>query len=219
MEVRNPPNASMSEKLVYSPLARGLHWLTVLFVAVLIPVGLYMTWRGDATQFDATTNALYSAHKLFGFVLLCLVAIRLVYRLTHGAPPDEPTLEWWQKAGAHLTHWGLYGLLFAVPLLGWLGVTHYGALGTLGGLKLPAIPGQHVLYDATSSVASLLGFKPPPATADGPAKAELVFALHFWAAMLMLLALGAHIGAAIYHHFIRRDGVLRRMLPGLKQRS
>jgi len=219
MEAQKRPHAPVGEDLVYSPLARTLHWLTVIFVAILIPVGLYMVQRGVTTNFDATTNTLYSAHKLAGFVLLWLVVIRLIYRFAHGAPPDEPTLEWWQKAGAHLTHWGLYGLLLAVPLLGWLGVTLFGALGTVGGFKLPGIPGQDALYQMASGVASLIGFTVPAGTAEAGAKAKLVFALHFWGAMLMLLAIGAHVGAAIFHHFIRGDGVLRRMLPGLKPRE
>lgn len=195
MEAKRQPTGVDEQDLVYSPVARLLHWLTVAFVAIMIPVGLYMVQRGAATNFDATTNTLYSGHKLAGFVLLWLVVLRLIYRLTKGAPPDEPTLEWWQKAGAHLTHWGLYGLLLAVPLLGWYGISLYGARGTLFGITLPAIAAQ-----------------------DQEA-AELVFTIHFYAAMLMLLAIGAHIGAAIYHHFIRGDGVLRRMLPGLKKRS
>ena len=181
--------------LSYSPLARIFHWLTALFVAVLIPVGLYMVQRGEATKFDATTNLLYSAHKLAGFMVLWFVAARLIYRLVHGAPPDEPSLEWWQKAAAHLTHWGLYALLLATPLLGWYGVSLYGARGTLFGITLPAI------------------------AAENQKAADWYFELHFWAAMLMLLAIGTHVGAAIFHHFIRGDGVLRRMLPGLKQRG
>lgn len=192
---KRSPAVAVTEVLVYSPMARALHWLTVAFVALMIPVGLYMVWRGAATNFDATTNTLYSAHKLAGFLLLWLVVARLGYRLVNGAPPDEPTLEWWQKAGAHLTHWGLYALLLAIPLLGWYGASLYGARGLFFGLSLPAI------------------------AAENPKAAEWVFKLHFWAAMLMLCAIGAHVGAALYHHVIRGDGVLRRMLPGLKPRG
>lgn len=196
MEARRGTVAGAPEAdLVYSPVARALHWLTVAMVAVMIPTGLYMVNRGKVTNFDALTNTLYSAHKLAGFVLLWVVVARLVYRFAHGAPPDEPTLEWWQKAAAHLTHWGLYGLLLAVPLLGWYGVSLYGALGTIGGFSLPAIAKQD------------------------QAAAGLVFQLHFWGAMLMLAAIGAHVAGAFYHHFIRGDGVLRRMLPGLKKRG
>lgn len=218
METERRPGTTIDDP-VYAPLARFFHWLTVLFVAILIPVGLYMVWRGNATNFDATTNTLYSAHKLAGFTLLWIVVLRLLYRFVHGAPPDEPSILWWHKVGSRLNHWGLYVLLLAMPVLGWLGITLFGALGTLGGFRLPPIPGQDALYDLAASLGSLAGFEVPAATAEGGAKAGLVFKLHFWGAMLVLAFAGVHVAAAIYHHFLRGDGVLRRMLPGLKQRG
>lgn len=204
---------------VYSATARAFHWITVVVVLCQIPVGFYMVWRGGATNFDATTNTLYSAHKLVGFCLLWFIVLRLIYRLAHGAPRDEPTLLWFHKAAAHLTHWGLYVLLLVVALLGWLGVTHYGALGTLGGLSLPAVPGSDALYGIAARVGSLLGLAVPPPAAPGGDKATLVFQLHVWGAMLIVAAVVLHFLAAMYHHFIRGDGVLRRMLPGLTKRG
>lgn len=210
---------SADEDLVYSPVARLFHWLTVIFVAIMIPVGLYMVYRGKATNFDALTNTLYSGHKLAGFALLWIVVLRLAYRFSNGAPPDEPTLEWWQKIASHLNHWGLYALLLAMPILGWLGVTLYPALGVFGVFSLPAIPGVETLYGIVSQVGGWVGFAVPPSSAAGGAKAELVFKLHFWGAMALLAVAGVHVAAAIYHHFIRGDGVLRRMLPGLTARG
>lgn len=180
--------------LVYAPMARALHWVTATLVFVMVPLGLYMAWRGDATNFDATTTRLYDLHKLFGMVTLLVVVARLIYRVRKGAPPDEPTLEWWQKAAAHLTHWGLYGLLLAIPMLGWVAVSMYDARSIFGLFSLPALVAKNA--DASS----------------------FVFALHYYAAMLLTAMVVAHIGAGLYHHLIRRDGVLRRMLPGLKPR-
>jgi cytochrome b561 len=193
MEARAKPDAGAD--LVYAPMARALHWLTVVAVAIMIPAGLYMVRRGNATNFDATTNTLYATHKLAGFLVLWLVVARLVYRFTQGAPADEPTLAWWQKAAAHATHWGLYLLLLAVPMFGWLGASLYGARDTIIGVDLPAI--TVVNQDA----------------------AARAFATHYWAAMAMLALIAMHVGAAILHHFILGDGVLRRMLPGLKRRG
>lgn len=181
--------------LVYSPAARHFHWLTVALVAIMIPLGFYMVLRGEATKFDATTGRLYDLHKLIGFTLLWIMVARLVYRLRNGAPPDEPGLAWWQKAAAHLTHWGLYALLIAMPLGGWIGVSLYGARSLFGVVSLPPLTG--VDQDASARI----------------------FMLHKWGAILLVLMLGAHIGAAIFHHFIRKDGVLRRMLPTLARRS
>src|SRR3974390_158501 len=87
---------------VYTPLARRLHWWTVLLLAVQIPMGLYMTYRGGVLKLsDAVTDRLYSSHKLLGLLIFLLVAARLGYRLTHATPADEPTLLWWQKGAAH----------------------------------------------------------------------------------------------------------------------
>jgi cytochrome b561 len=164
---------------VYSAVARHLHWVTAAAVLAMIPAGLAMTYRGN---------------KLLGFLVLWLVAGRLAYRLLKGAPPDEPTLLWWQKAGSHLVHWLLYGLLLIVPLLGWFGISLYPSLTVFGLFNLPAIaaPNQDL--------------------------AGRVLNIHGTLAIAMGLLVCAHIGAALYHHLIRKDGVLRRMLPGLGQR-
>ncbi len=178
---------------IYGAAARHMHWVTAAAVVLMVPAGLAMTYRGDTLNiWDATTNAMYSAHKLFGFLVLWLVAGRLAYRLLKGAPPDEPTLTRWQKAGSHLVHWLLYGLLLVVPLLGWLGVSLYPSLTIFGLFDLPAL------------------------VAPNQTRAETVLDIHGKLAIAMALLACAHIGAALYHHFIRRDGVLRRMLPGLK---
>jgi cytochrome b561 len=178
----------------YSRIARQFHWITAGFVFVMIPVGVYMVRRGEATNFDAMTNTLYSNHKMFGFILLWIIVARLAYRFLKGAPPDEPTLEPWQKTVSHLTHWAIYGLLLFVPLMGWLGISLFDARGTPLGVNIPSIAGQNT--DA----------------------AKTVFVLHKAGAMLLALLVLSHIGAALFHHLIRKDGVLRRMMPGLKRR-
>lgn len=178
---------------VYSPMARRFHWITVAAVFVMVPLGFAMSYRGNTLNiWDGVTDALYSSHKLIGFLLLWLTASRLIYRLVHGAPPDEPTLEWWQKAGSHLLHWALYGLLLIVPLLGWIGVSLFPSL----------------------MVFNLFGL--PPLASPDEVAAKRVLALHGWLAILLALLVCAHIGAALFHHVIRKDGVLRRMLPSVK---
>ena len=125
---------------VYSAAARHMHWATAGAVLVMVPLGLAMTYRGNTLDvWDGLTDALYSTHKTLGFLVLWLVAGRLAYRLLKGAPPDEPTLRWWEKAGSHLLHWLLYGLLLVVPLLGWIGISLYPSLKVFGSFDLPSL--------------------------------------------------------------------------------
>ena len=183
----NPPAPA------YSAAARHMHWATAGAVVIMVPLGLAMTYRGNTLNvWDGLTDALYSSHKLLGFLVLWLVAGRLAYRLLKGAPPDEPTLLWWQKVGSHLLHWLLYGLLLVVPVLGWVGVSLYPSLTVFGLFDLPALAKPN--EDLATSVLTV----------------------HGKLAIVMALLACAHVGAALYHHLIRRDGVLRRMLPGLR---
>lgn len=180
----------MADQNIYHPAARHMHWLTVILIAGLVPVGLYMTYRGNTLDiWDGTTNSLYSAHKLTGFLLLWLVVARLLFRLVRGAPPDEPTLDPLQKKVSHIVHWALYGLLVAVPTAGWLGVSLYPSLGIFGLFNLPGL----VAPDQDMAKRALLA--------------------HKFMAYALVGLICAHIGAALFHHFIRKDGVLRRMLP------
>ncbi len=178
----------------YTCTARHFHWWTVAFVAVLVPIGLYMNYRGNVQGiFDGLTNTLYNTHKLLGFTLLLIIIARLGYRLIRGAPADEPTLEPWQKVVSALNHWGMYLLLLVVPLLGWFGVQLYPALEIFGLFSLPAV------------------------VAPDQATAERVFAIHKVLALVLVAFIALHIAAALYHYLIRRDGVLNRMIPQLPQ--
>lgn len=189
MALADEGSAQAGAAVRYSPAARGLHWTVAAFVAVMIPLGLYMVARGEATNFDALTGSLYSLHKLLGFVLLWLVVLRVLVRLRRGAPPPVATLTPFERLASRLVHGALYVLLLIVPLLGWAGVSAYPALDIFGLFNLPAIlPPDEALANRVLGVHGLL------------------------ALTLGLLAL-AHIAAALYHRFIKRDGVLRRMWP------
>jgi cytochrome b561 len=185
--------ATAPRQTVYDAAARHMHWATAGAIVVMVPLGLAMSYRGNTLNiWDGLTDALYSAHKALGFLVLWLVAGRLAYRLLKGAPPDEPTLTWSEKMASHLLHWLLYGLLIVVPLLGWIGVSLYPSLTLFGLFDLPAL-----------------------ASPDED-MANKVLGLHGKLAIAMALLAAGHVAAALHHHFIRRDGVLRRMLPGLR---
>lgn len=180
----------------YTPAARRFHWWTVALLLIQVPVGLYMTYRGNTLNlWDGLTDALYSSHKALGLLILVLVIARLVYRFTHGAPADEPTITWWQKAAAHVTHWSLYLLLILVPIVGWLGISLYGARSVFGVITIPGLMPQD--QDAATQV----------------------FTLHKYLAYLIVALVGMHVGGALFHYVIRKDGVLARMLPQAGRRE
>lgn len=179
----------------YSRIARSLHWTTVVLLAVQFPVGLYMVYRGNSLNlWDNLTNALYSSHKLVGVTILLIVLWRLVYRMTRGAPADEPTIEPWQRVVSHLNHWGLYVLLIAAPLAGYIGISLFPALNIFGLFSLPAV------------------------TAPDKEAAKSVLDVHRVLVMLLALLVALHVGAALYHYLIRKDNVLGRMIPRLLRR-
>lgn len=190
------PTQSKAVPEIYSAAARHFHWFTVALLAAQIPLGLIMSYRGnDLNIWDNLTNNLYGAHKLIGLLILLVVVARLGYRLTHGVPADEPTLEPWQKIVSHVTHWAIYAMLLIACILGWLGISYYPALDAFG-IKLPAL------------------FVSP-----NEGKAAAVLLAHKLAAFTLILLAGMHVGAALFHYVIRKDGVLNRMLPGLPRRD
>lgn len=185
MSIVDPPH-----RKAYRYTARLLHWITAAAIAVMVPLGLAMTYRGNTLDiWDGITDTLYSTHKLLGFLLLWIVIARLLHRWRHPPPPPEPDMPRWRQAAATITHWLLYALLLAVPLLGWLGVSLFPSVTLFGLFNLPAI------------------------TSPDEARAKAVLAVHGTLALLLAGVALIHLAAALEHHLIRRDGVLRRMWP------
>ena len=178
---------------VYSPTARRLHWLMLFVIAIQLPLGIFMTNYGERTNFAAPTAQMYDSHKLIGMLLLLLVLARLAYRLLHGAPGDEPTLEPWQRIVSHITHWAIYALLLIVPIIGWLAVSAYGPFAPFG-IALPRL------------------------LAENQDLAARLFFAHKVAAIALMGLVAMHVGAALFHYFVRKDGVLNRMWTLLPRR-
>jgi cytochrome b561 len=193
-EAKDMNQTATSRVEIYARTARVLHWLTVLLVAVQLPIGFYMAYRGGTLNvWDGLTNALYSGHKVGGVVILLLVLWRLAYRMSRGAPADEPTLAPMQRLVSHLNHWGLYLLLVAVPVAGYIGISLFPAL-------------------------DIYGFKLPGVVAPDQAAAKSVFEIHRLLALALVALIAMHVAAALFHHLVRKDNVLARMLPSLLRR-
>ena len=187
--------AATGQVELYSRTARFFHWSIVALIVVQAPLGVYMAYRGNTLEiWDALTGGLYTSHKLIGVTILVVVLCRLAYRLTHGTPADEPTIEPWQKIASHLNHWGMYVLLLCVPVAGYIGISLYPALDILGLFSLPGVVEPNREASATA------------------------FLVHRLLGRLLVLLVAIHVAAALFHYFIRKDNVLARMLPSLLRR-
>ncbi|HET6390555.1 cytochrome b [Hyphomicrobium sp.] len=184
----------------YKPIARGLHWWIALLVIIQLPLGLYMTYRGNEMPgvnekgepvkgvWDAVTGNLYSSHKIIGLTILLFVILRLLYRFRQGVPRPDPSVPPALTGASHFVHWTLYVLLIAVPVLGYTAIS-YGDYLEVFGIHLPAI------------------------TVKNEDRAKEIFEWHETGAILLLVFALIHIAAAFYHRFVRKDRVVERMIP------
>jgi len=170
----------------YSLAAKFLHWAVAACVIFLIPSGILMV-NVDLSR--ALTNNLYDLHKSFGVVVLALMAMRVGYRLTLGAPAASGVLTPAQFVVSRIVHFTLYVLLVAMPLLGWAGTSAFPAPVPVFGLfEMPALVGE----DRELS--------------------KLLLWIHGYMGFFLAGVATLHIAAGLYHGIVRRDGVLTRMI-------
>ncbi|HVI91105.1 MAG TPA: cytochrome b/b6 domain-containing protein [Dongiaceae bacterium] len=173
----------------FTAFSRLLHWLMAILVLAMLFIGIGMV--ASLTDY----HWLVSIHKPIGALILVLVVVRLINRLLHPAPALPAGMPGWQRFAAHASHVVLYGLMFALPLVGW---------GMLSAAHTPV-----VLYGSLHL--------PPILPADAALYATLRMA-HTVLALLLFLTFLAHLGAALMHALIFRDGVFESMTSGtLKQ--
>lgn len=171
----------------YAAPARLMHWTTAVLIAVVAVLGLWLAYfRPEEEGFKLR---LYNIHESLGVVVWVLTLARLAYRRLHPPPPlpdDTPALI---RFAAHTTHLGLYALLLALPVVGFLATNAWGfPLKVFGVLPLPAPIGKD------------------------EALAKVLSTLHWSGALVGALLLAGHVGGVIYHTFVRKDALLRRML-------
>jgi cytochrome b561 len=173
----------MKDPTRYTRTAIALHWLLALAIVCTFTLGVYMHELPESADRDQ----LYDWHRSAGVSILALSAFRLLWRLAH-RPPADVAMPAWQTRTAHIVHGLLYALFFAVPLSGWAHTSAGGhAVVMFGVWTLPDFVPVHkglagVLQDVHELCATLLG----------------------------LLVIG-HVGAALKHHWLDRDGLLARM--------
>jgi cytochrome b561 len=171
----------------YGVTARVLHWITAAFILLLVPLGVIIAneWGGSRQ------TLFYDLHRSIGAALIPIIVLRLVYRFAHpplSLPDHIPAME---RFAAEAAHWALYALLLLQPFVGWAATSaHPAAIVVFGSFELPAIlPANRAL-------------------------SQWLFAVHRWIGVVLICLVGAHVAAALNHHFMRKDRVLMRMITG-----
>lgn len=172
---------------IYRPTARLLHWLVALLVIATIPAGTVMVQEGLPRWLQ---DGLFMFHKNVGVVILLLVLFRLAWRAANPPPPLPASVPGWQARIARLNHAGMYLFLVVMALSGYIRVVS-------GGFPLE-------LWDA-------LGV--PRLAPRSDAVANTAKTIHFWARFVLIALIAMHVGAALFHGYVKRDGVLSRMWP------
>lgn len=171
----------------YGTVAKSFHWLLFLMLTFSIIAGNFLaSMPKGAEKMQAA-----GMHKSFGAVLLMLILLRLVWRLINVAPGDPEGTTAIQGMMAKALHWALYVLMFAQPLSGIM------------------------MSQAAGVPVSFFGLFDFPLFLDkDPSLAQFFRDMHGIVWILLVLAVIGHTGAAIYHHFIKKDDVLKRMSIG-----
>lgn len=167
----------------YNAGARALHWIIAALLIVELAIGLFHESLEPAVR-------LIPAHKAIGLTILALSIARLGWRLQWTRPPLPAATRRWEAATARSVHTAFYGLLIAMPLSGWLfsSAGKY-PLSWFGLFDVPKFP---VVKDSLLYSISRNG--------------------HHWLGWLFLALVVLHVAAALRHHLILRDGLIRRMM-------
>lgn len=177
--------ASRPDSRHFNLTARVLHWSMALMILTMLFVGIGMVASLSLRP------TLISLHRPLGIAILLLVIVRLINRLRHRPPPLPADLPAVQVFAAKASHWLLYALIFAIPLVGWAMLSAGGYPVTMfNGLALPAIaPHNATLYAVLRSA-------------------------HTWLALLLFATVLMHLAAALFHAWVRRDEVFASMARG-----
>ena len=179
--------AAFTTRERYGAVAQLLHWATAVLVVIAFvygPGGSEQRVYSTAKDFDR------QLHETLGLAVFTLVLARVAWR-SFDASPERPPMPTWMAIASRMGHGLLYLLLFAVPLTAISGAwLEAHPLTLLGGVRvLPAVPERHSL-------------------------GSVIAEAHTWLGDAILWVAGAHAAAALYHHFVLRDRLLRSMLPG-----
>lgn len=170
----------------YGSLSIGIHWLMLLlFVAVYAFIEL----REIYPKGSDPREALKAWHFMFGMLVFVLVWPRLAARFSGPAPVIRPEPAGWMQLAAKLGHLALYALMIIMPLTGWLELSAAGKPIPFFGMELPALIGENKEL------------------------AKQLKELHETIGTAGYYLIGLHVAAALYHHLVKHDNTMTRMLP------
>jgi cytochrome b561 len=167
-------------------ISQLLHWLVAVVILVQVGVGVAaVEWRLSPTKLD-----LFVWHKSVGMLILLLVLLRLGWRITNPTPAPPPDMRPWEVHAAHMSHVLLYLLVLGLPLTGW------------------------IINSAANIPLKLFWLVPlPDITAPSKPLQEAATGAHVALVIALAPLLLVHVGAALRHHYLKHNAVLRRMLP------
>ncbi len=168
----------------YTRTAKSLHWLMALLLIGLLALGFYM----HDLPLSPEKLQLYAWHKWAGVSAFLLVLLRLSWRLAHTPPPLPASMPRTMQLAAHAGHLLLYVLMLAIPLTGWL---------------MSSAKGFQTVWFGVLPIPDLIG--------KDKATGELLALVHKSLNLLFVAVIVGHVGAALKHHFIDKDGLLDRM--------
>jgi len=170
----------------YGTLSIALHWLMfLLMVAVYATIEL----RGLFPKGSDPREAMKALHFMLGLSVLLLVILRIYAKVTSATPIITPGLSPLQDYAAKLGHLALYGLMVVMPVLGWL------------------------MLSAAAKPIPFFGLALPPLIAENKELAKSLKEIHETIGVIGYYLIGIHVLAVLYHHYIRKDNTLARMLP------
>lgn len=169
----------------YSCVAIALHWVTAILIIGMLLAGFFHEAFGEEVE-----KQIIPIHKAVGVLIIAITIFRLGWRLKNPPPELPETMSKWQKNASKITHYELYFLLLAMPLSGWL------------------------MSSAAGYPVSMFGlFSIPPIIGKDKELANLFYEAHEILGWVILALIILHTMAGLYHHYIVKDGVLKRMLP------
>ncbi len=173
--------------LRYGTAAQILHWATAILVVIAF---VYGPGGSEQRVYSAAKDSDRQLHETLGLCVFVLTLVRLGWRSFDAAPEDPPMPRWMQQA-AMVVRWVLFVLLLAIPMTAITGAWLEGhPLTLLSGIRIgPLLPEAHAVGSVIASI-------------------------HTWLGDTILWVAGVHAAAALVHHFVLRDRVLRSMLPG-----